>query len=83
MSSHWYAPSWQLAQPLVMPAWIIAVVGTGVWNSVPGTVLVALAGTSPEGIEPAWQVSQAVADGMWAFGPIGVLAGITTMLAMP
>jgi hypothetical protein len=42
-----------------------------------------LAGTSPAGIEPAWQVSQAVPDGTCAFGPIGEVAGITMMLPMP
>ena len=81
MSSHWYAPSWQLEQPAVTPAWIIAVVGTGAWKPLPGTVAVALPGTRPAGA--VWQLSQAVADGMCAFGPIVELAGITISLVTP
>ena len=52
-------------------------------NAVPGAVLVAEAGTRPAGVEPRWQRSQAVDDGMWAFGPMGVVGGIPTMRLMP
>jgi hypothetical protein len=51
MLIHTWPLSWQLEQPPVMPAWICAVVGTGVANLVPGAVTVAFAGTSPAGIE--------------------------------
>ena len=44
--------SWQAAHPLVTPAWIWAVVGAGVPNSVPGAVRVAFAATRPDGIDP-------------------------------
>ena len=75
--------SWQAEQPLVTPLWICAVVGAGVANSVPGAVLVALAATSPAGVVPRWQLSQVVLDGMCALAPIGVVAGMPTMLLMP
>jgi hypothetical protein len=83
MSSHWLPPSWQLAQFVVMPPWIWAVLGAGVANKVPGTVLVATAGICAAGIDPRWQASQAVAEGMCALGPTGELGGITTMLVTP
>jgi len=66
-----------------MPPWIIAVVGIGAANAVPGAVLVAFAGTKADGMEPAWQVSQAVADGMCEPAPTGLVGGMTTMLVMP
>ena len=44
--------SWQLLQPLVMPMWTCAVLGTGAANFVPGAVSVAFPGTSPDGVEP-------------------------------
>jgi hypothetical protein len=75
--------SWQPEQPLVMPAWICAVVGTGVANFVPGAVVVAFAGTNPAGMEPTWQLSQAVADGMCELAPTGEVGGITMILVMP
>jgi hypothetical protein len=82
-SSQTSPPSWQLAQPEVMPPWICAVVGAGVAKLLPGTLFVALPGTRPAGIEPRWQLSQAVADGMCAFGPAGAVAGITMIFAIP
>ena len=57
--------------------------GTGTANPVPGAVLVALAATGPVGIDARWQVSQAVPDGMCAFGPAGETAGITTIALIP
>jgi hypothetical protein len=75
--------SWQLEQPLVTPAWICAVVGTGIANLLPGAVMVAFAGTSPAGTEPAWQLSQAVAEGICEVAPTGEVGGITTILLMP
>jgi hypothetical protein len=83
MLIHTAALSWQLEQPLVMPAWICAVVGAGVANLLPGVVAVAFAGTSPAGIEPTWQVSQIVSDGICELAPTGVVGGITMILVTP
>src|ERR1700674_5494019 len=83
MLIHTSALSWQLEQPLVTPAWICAVVGTGVANFDPGAVMVAFAGTNPAGIEPTWQLSHAVADGMCELAPTGEVGGITMILVMP
>ena len=66
-----------------MLPWIMAVVGTGVANLVPGALSVAFAGTRPAGIEPAWQLSQLVADGMCELMPTGEVGGMTTILVMP
>jgi hypothetical protein len=68
-----------------MPPWICAVVGAGVAKPVPGAVLVALAGTRPATLAsvPRWQLSQVVLDGMCELGPIGLVAGMPTMLVMP
>ena len=63
MLIHTKLASWQALQPLLMPLWICAVVGTGAANAVPGAVFVATAGTSPEGTVPRWQLSQVVLDG--------------------
>jgi hypothetical protein len=52
MFIHTSVLSWQLAQPLVTPLWICAVVGTGVAKAVPGALLVAFANTGTDGIEP-------------------------------
>jgi hypothetical protein len=76
--------SWQPLQLDVTPAWICAVVGAGVANRVPGAVIVATAATGPAGIEPRWQVSHAVLEGMCAdAAPAGVVAGITAIFEMP
>jgi hypothetical protein len=75
--------SWQPVHPPVMPVWICAVVGTGVANLLPGVVAVAFAGTSPAGIEPTWQVSQIVSDGMCEPAPTGEVGGITMILVIP
>jgi hypothetical protein len=75
--------SWQPVQPPVIPVWICAVVGTGVANLLPGTVAAAFAGTNPAGIEPTWQVSQIVSDGMCELAPTGVVGGITMIWVMP
>ena len=77
--------SWQLEHPPVTPAWICAVVGAGVANRLPGTLRVALAGTCPLTLPrvPRWQLSQVVLDGMCELAPIGLVAGIPTMLVMP
>lgn len=83
MSSHWLPPSWQLAQLVVMPVWISAVVGAGVAKPEPGTDFVATAGISPVGIDARWQVSQVVTDGMCEFAPAGEDGGITMILVTP
>src|SRR6266850_5583057 len=75
--------SWQAEQPLVTPLWICAVVGIGVANAVPGAVLVAEAGTMPPGLDPRWQVSQTVDDGMCEPAPTGEVLGITTIWVTP
>src|SRR5260221_9605338 len=86
---YWLTPiqtepvSWQLEHPLETPAWIWVVVGAGAMNLVPGAVSVAFAGTRAAGIEPTWQVSQAVPDGVWAVAPPGGGGGITTVLVVP
>jgi hypothetical protein len=83
MLIHTWPLSWQLVQPLVMPVWICAVVGTGIANLLPGAAVAAFAGTSPAGIEPTWQLSQAVADGICELAPAGDVGGITMILVMP
>jgi hypothetical protein len=83
MPIHTKLLSWQAEHPLVTPVWICTVVGTGVANAVPGAVLVADAGTVPLGVEPRWQVSQVVDDGMCELVPTGVVGGMTTMLVTP
>ena len=75
--------SWHALQPDVTPLWIMAPVGTGVPKSVPGAVRLALAGTANLGMLVRWQVSQVVEDGMCAPAPIGLVAGMPTMRAMP
>jgi hypothetical protein len=70
-------------QPLVTPAWICVVVGTGVANSVPGAVRVAAAAIEPPGTVPRWQLSQDVDDGMCDVGPAGLVGGITTICGTP
>jgi hypothetical protein len=86
---YWFIPihtvsaSWQFAQPVVMPAWICAVVGTGVANLVPGAVTVAFPGTSAAGVEPTWQLSQVVPDGTCELAPAGDVAGMTMIFEMP
>jgi len=70
-------------QPLATPEWIIAVVGTGVANFVPGALSVAFAGTEAAGVEPRWQVSQVVPDGTCEAAPAGEVGGITMILVMP
>jgi len=83
MLIHTWPLSWQLVQPLVMPAWICAVVGTGIANLLPGAAAAAFAGTSPAGIEPTWQVSQVVTDGMCEPTPADEVGGITMILVTP
>ena len=75
--------SWQALQPPVMPVWICALVGAGVAKRVPGAVFVDDAAISPVGTLARWQVSQLVPEGMCELAPIGVVAGITTMLLTP
>ena len=77
--------SWQPEQPLVTPAWICAVVGAGVANLLPGAALGALAAISPLTLArvPRWQLSHVVLDGMCELAPIGLVAGMPTMLVMP
>jgi hypothetical protein len=67
----------------VTPAWIIAVVGAGAANLVPGGVNVALAGTSDAGAEARWHVSQVVLEGMCDPAPWEALDGITTIFETP
>jgi hypothetical protein len=52
MPIHTELDSWQPEHPLVMPAWICAVVGAGVAKAVPGAALVALAAICPTGRLP-------------------------------
>jgi len=66
-----------------MPLWICAVVGTGVAKSEPGTDLVATAGTLALGVEPRWQASQVVDDGMCELAPTGVVLGMTMIFVTP
>lgn len=66
-----------------MPAWIIAPVGTGVAQAVPGAVLVAEAGTIAAGALPKWQASQVVDEGMCALAPAGDVGGMPLILVMP
>ena len=66
-----------------MPVWICAVVGAGLWKPLPGTAAVAVAATSPAGVEPRWQVSHVVDVGMCELAPTGEVCGITTILVTP
>src|ERR1700676_4570118 len=75
--------SWQFEQPLVTPAWICAVVGTGIAHLLPGALAAAFAAMDPAGIEPMWQVSQVVTDGMCEPAPAGEVGGITMILVTP
>ncbi len=52
-------------------------------KSLPGALLVADAGIEPPGVDPRWQVSQVVDDGMCEVAPIGEVAGITMILLTP
>ena len=45
--------------------------------------MVAEAATMPAGVEPRWQVSQVVPDGMCALAPMGEVAGMTTIWLTP
>jgi hypothetical protein len=72
--------SWHDEQPLVMPAWICAVVGAGDANSEPGVLRVVLAGSRPDGNDPRWQASQFVPDGMCEVGPTGDVGGIVMVV---
>src|SRR5882762_8270223 len=83
MPIHTKLLSWQPEQPLVTPVWICAVVGTGMAKSLPGALLVADAGMEPPGVDPRWQVSQVVDDGMCDVAPIGDVGGIATILLTP
>ena len=67
----------------MIPVWICAVVGAGVANAVPGAVRVADAATSPAGVDPRWQVSHVVDDGMCELAPTGEVGGITTIWLIP
>lgn len=77
------ATSWQPLQPPVTPMWICTEVGAGAAKAVPGAVRPAEAGICPAGVEPRWQFSQVVDDGMCALGPAGEVGGMTTMLLTP
>jgi hypothetical protein len=83
MSIHTWPLSWQLVQPLVMPVWICAVVGTGIANLLPGALVAAFAAMDPAGTEPMWQVSQLVTDGICELAPAGEVGGITMILVTP
>lgn len=83
MPTHCALVSWQEAQLDVTPACTISLLGLGFWKPVPGTVLVATGVIWPEGMLPAWQVSQLVELGMCALGPGLLESGMTTMLLMP
>ena len=50
MPIHTALVSWQALQPEVMPEWICTPVGAGFWNPVPGALLAAEAGISPDGV---------------------------------
>ena len=85
MPIHTEFASWQPAQPLETPLWICAVVGAGVAKRLPGTLLVAEAGTRPGTLAsvPRWQLSHVVEEGMCELEPIGLVAGMTMILATP
>jgi len=83
MPIHTALVSWQALHPDVMPEWICTPVGAGLWNSVPGAVLVADAAIRPVGVVPRWQVSQEVDDGMCEPAPIGEVGGMPIKEAMP
>ena len=83
MSIQTLPPSWQPAQWPLMPVWIIAVVGTGLANFVPGAETVAFAGTNADGVEARWQVSQAAVTGMCEPAPAGEVGGSTMIFVMP
>jgi hypothetical protein len=75
--------SWQLEQLPVTPLWICTLVGAGVAKALPGALLVADAGMSPDGVVPRWQFSQVVDVGMCEFAPAGEVGGMTTILLTP
>ena len=83
MPIHTALVSWQALQPEVMPTWICKPVGAGVANAVPGAAFVAEATPSPEGMDPRWQASQAVDDGMCEFTPTGEVGGMPISRLMP
>ena len=59
--------------------WICAEVGAGDAKAVPGAVRPAEAGICPAGVEPMWQFSQVVDDGMCALAPAGDVGGMPLM----
>ena len=61
----------------------MADVGTGFRNAVPGAVFTDDALTSPAGVEPKWQFSQVVDDGMCDEAPGAAEGGITTIDVIP
>jgi hypothetical protein len=81
---HAYPPSWQEVQPEVTPLWIWLVVGAGVRNSDPGTVLIEFGAIGAFGVAAWWQVAQSPLTGMCAAGePAGETGGSTMMLSTP
>ena len=79
MPIHTKLLSWQLEQLPVTPAWICAAVGTGFKKPLPGGRLGATPAISPDGVLPAWQLSQVVEVGRCELLPGAVLGGITTI----
>ena len=66
-----------------MPAWIMAPLGAGSWNAVPGAVLVATPGTRPAGVLARWQLSHLVELGICEEAPGVAELGMTTILVTP
>ena len=83
MPIHTMSFSWQLVQLPVTPSWIMAELGAGAKNPLPGAACTALPGTKAVGMLARWQLSQVVEVGRWDWAPCVVEGGITTMLRMP
>ena len=75
--------SWQAAQLPLTPAWICAAVGAGFRKPLPGALALATPAIKPDGVLPAWQLSQVVEVGRCELLPGELLGGITTIWLMP
>jgi hypothetical protein len=58
-------------------------VGAGFKKPLPGAVCVATPGISPDGVVPAWQLSQVVEVGKCEPLPGALLGGMTTIWPIP
>jgi hypothetical protein len=61
----------------------MAPVGAGNLNALPGNVADPVTATNPFGVDPKWQDSQTVDDGMCLVAPNPDEDGMTTILLMP